>query len=74
MMAGPKAGAPLLWNLGRDWKQIVLGIKDGGSETPDQPIGTDRENIPKTPEGIRQLRLRFVGRPRGRGNPVSPVA
>lgn len=25
MWAGPKADAPLLWNLGRDWKQIVLG-------------------------------------------------
>lgn len=50
MIAKSKAGAPQVWNLGLDWKQIVLEMEEGGSEKPVQPMDTDRGEIPKTPE------------------------
>jgi len=33
---------------------MVLEMEEGGSEKPDQPIGTDRGELSETPERGRQ--------------------
>ncbi len=49
-MALARGGCTAALEPCRDWEWIVLGMEVGGSETPDQPNGTDREIISRTPD------------------------